>query len=107
MNSTGRRHELARLGAQIKTLPLELQNLRQSNLETPEVDAEERILERPVGDSRPSRGGRQPSLHGPRRRRSKAPTPLAEQTQVGDGFVSTMAVSCNLVRSDSRVDRAR
>jgi hypothetical protein len=46
MNPTRRRHELARLAGKIKTLPLELQNLRQSDLETAEVDAEERTHER-------------------------------------------------------------
>ena len=43
---TGRRRELARLVGQIQTLTLELQNLRQRELETPEVDAKERTLER-------------------------------------------------------------
>jgi hypothetical protein len=43
---TGRRGELARLVGQIQTLTLELQNLRQRELETPEVDAKERTLER-------------------------------------------------------------
>jgi hypothetical protein len=43
---TGRRRELARLVGQIQTLTLELQNLRQRDLETPELDAKERTLER-------------------------------------------------------------
>jgi hypothetical protein len=43
---TGRRRELARLVGQIQTLTLELQNLRQRELETPEVDAKERTRER-------------------------------------------------------------
>jgi hypothetical protein len=43
---TGRRRELARLFGQIQTLTLELQNLRGRELETPEVDAKERTLER-------------------------------------------------------------
>ena len=43
---TGRRRELARLVGQIQTLTLELQNLRQRELETPEIDAKERTLER-------------------------------------------------------------
>ena len=44
--TTGRRHELVRLVEQIQTLMRELQNLRQRELETPEVDAKERTLER-------------------------------------------------------------
>jgi hypothetical protein len=44
--TTGRRHELVRLVEQIQTLTRELQNLRQSELETPELDAKERTLER-------------------------------------------------------------
>jgi hypothetical protein len=44
--TTGRRHELVRLVEQIQTLTRELQNLRQRELETPEVDAKERTLER-------------------------------------------------------------
>jgi hypothetical protein len=43
---TGRRRELAQLVGQIQTLTLELQNLRHCELETPEVDAKERALER-------------------------------------------------------------
>jgi hypothetical protein len=43
---TGRRRELARLIAQIQALTLELQSLRERGLETPEVDAKERTLER-------------------------------------------------------------
>ena len=46
MNPTGRRRELARLAGHIKTLTLELRNPRQSDLETPELDATERTLER-------------------------------------------------------------
>ena len=44
--TTGRRRELVRLVGQIQTLTLELQNLRQRELETPEVNAKERTLER-------------------------------------------------------------
>ena len=44
--TTRRRRELVRLDGQIQTLTLELQNLRQRELETPEVDAKERTLER-------------------------------------------------------------
>ena len=44
--TTGRRRELARLVGQIQTLTLELRNLRQRELETPEVNAKERTLER-------------------------------------------------------------
>jgi hypothetical protein len=43
---TGRRRELTRLVEQIQTLTLELQNLRRRELETAEVDAKERTLER-------------------------------------------------------------
>jgi hypothetical protein len=43
---TGSRRELARLVGQIQTLTLELQNLRRHEVETPEVDAKERTLER-------------------------------------------------------------
>jgi hypothetical protein len=43
---TGRRRELVRLIGQIQALTRELQNLRQRELETPEVDAKERTLER-------------------------------------------------------------
>jgi hypothetical protein len=43
---TGRRRELARLVGQIQTLALELQNLRQREVEKPGVDAKERTLER-------------------------------------------------------------
>ena len=46
MNPTGRQRELARLVGQIQTLTFELQSLRQRGLETPEVDAKERTLER-------------------------------------------------------------
>jgi hypothetical protein len=46
LEPTGHRRELARLVGQIQTLPLELQNLQQSELETPEVDAKERTIER-------------------------------------------------------------
>jgi hypothetical protein len=46
MNPTGRRRELAWLAGQLKTLTLELQNLRQRDLETTELDAKERTLER-------------------------------------------------------------
>jgi hypothetical protein len=46
LKPTGRRRELARLVGQIQTLTLELQNLRQREVETPEVDAKERTLER-------------------------------------------------------------
>ena len=44
--TTGRRRELARLVGQIQTLTLKLQNLRQREAETPEVNAKERTLER-------------------------------------------------------------
>jgi len=44
--TTGRRRELVRLVEQIQTLTLELQNLRQRELETREVNAKERTLER-------------------------------------------------------------
>ena len=44
--TTGRRRELVRLVEQIQTLTRELQNLRQRELETPEVNAKERTLER-------------------------------------------------------------
>ena len=44
--TTGRRRELVRLVGQIQTLVRELQNLRQRELETPEVNAKERTLER-------------------------------------------------------------
>jgi hypothetical protein len=44
--TTGRRRELVRLVGEIQTLTRELQNLRQRVLETPEVDAKERTLER-------------------------------------------------------------
>jgi len=43
--TTGRRRELVRLVGQIQTLARELQNLRQRELETPEVNAKERTLE--------------------------------------------------------------
>jgi hypothetical protein len=46
MNPTGRRRELAWLAGQLKTLTLELQNLRQRDLETTELDAKKRTLER-------------------------------------------------------------
>jgi len=46
MNPTGRRRELARLVGQIKTLTLEIRNLRQRGSETTEVDAKEGTLER-------------------------------------------------------------
>jgi hypothetical protein len=46
MNPTGRRRELAWLAGQLKTLTLELQNLRQRDLETTELDAKTRTLER-------------------------------------------------------------
>jgi len=46
MNPTGRERILARLVGQIQTLTLELQNLRERGLQTPEVDAKERTLER-------------------------------------------------------------
>ena len=46
MNPNGRESELARLIGQIQTLTLEIRNLRQRGLETPEVDAKERTLER-------------------------------------------------------------
>jgi hypothetical protein len=46
MNPTGRERILARLVGQIQTLTLELQNLRQRGLQTPEVEAKERTLER-------------------------------------------------------------
>jgi hypothetical protein len=44
--TTGRRRELVRLVGQIQTLTLKLKNLRQRELETSEVDAEERTLVR-------------------------------------------------------------
>ena len=44
--TTGRRRELVRLVGQIQMLARELQNLRQRELETPEVNAKERTLER-------------------------------------------------------------
>jgi len=44
--TTRRRRELVRLVGQIQTLTLELKNLRQRELETPEVDATERTLVR-------------------------------------------------------------
>ena len=44
--TTHRRRELVRLVEQIQTLVRELQNLRQRELETPEVNAKERTLER-------------------------------------------------------------
>jgi polyhydroxyalkanoate synthesis regulator phasin len=44
--TTGRRRELDRLVGRIQTLTRELQNLRQREWETPEVDAKERTLER-------------------------------------------------------------
>ena len=44
--TTGRRHELVGLVEQIQTLTRELQNLRRREVETPEVDAKERTLER-------------------------------------------------------------
>jgi len=44
--TTGRRRELVRLVGQIQALARELQNLRQRELETPEVNAKERTLER-------------------------------------------------------------
>ena len=43
---TSRPRELARLIGQIRTLPLELHKLQQRGLETPEVNAKERTLER-------------------------------------------------------------
>jgi hypothetical protein len=43
---TGRRRELARLIGQIQTLTRELHKLWQRGLETAEVDAKERTLER-------------------------------------------------------------
>ena len=43
---TRRRRELVRLVGQIQTLTLKLQNLRQRELETSEVDAKERTLVR-------------------------------------------------------------
>ena len=46
MNPTGRQRELARLVVQIQRLTLEVQKLRQRGLETPEVNAKERTLER-------------------------------------------------------------
>ena len=46
MNPTGRERELAQLVGQIQTLTLEIRNLRQRRLKTPEVDAKERTLER-------------------------------------------------------------
>jgi hypothetical protein len=44
--TTRRRRELVRLVGQIQTLTLKLQNLRQRELETSEVDAKERTLVR-------------------------------------------------------------
>lgn len=44
--TTGRRHELVGLVEQIQTLTRELQNRRRHEVETPEVDAKERTLER-------------------------------------------------------------
>ena len=44
--TTSRRRELVRLVEQIQTLTLELQNLRQRESETPEVNAKECTLER-------------------------------------------------------------
>ena len=44
--TAGRTRELVRLVGQIQALTLELQNLRQRESETPEVDAKERKLER-------------------------------------------------------------
>jgi hypothetical protein len=44
--TTGRRRELLRLVGQTQRLTRELRNLRQRALETPEVDAKERTLER-------------------------------------------------------------
>ena len=44
--TTRRRRELVRLVGQIQTLTLKLQNLRQREAETPEVDAKERSLVR-------------------------------------------------------------
>jgi t-SNARE complex subunit (syntaxin) len=44
--TTRQRRELGRLVGQIQTLTLNLQNLRQRELETSEVDAKERTLER-------------------------------------------------------------
>jgi hypothetical protein len=46
MNPTGRERELVQLVGQIQTLTLEIRNLRQHGLKTPEVDAKERTLER-------------------------------------------------------------
>ena len=57
MNPTGRRRELAWLAGQLKTLTLELQNLRQRDLETTELDAKERTLER-LRRQRPAVGQR-------------------------------------------------
>jgi hypothetical protein len=45
--TTGRRRVLVRLVEQTQTLTRELQNLRQRESETPEVDAKERTLDRP------------------------------------------------------------
>jgi hypothetical protein len=44
--TTGRRRELVQLVGQIQTLTLKLQNLRQREAETSEVDATEPTLER-------------------------------------------------------------
>ncbi len=44
--TTRRRRELVRLVGQIQTLTLKLQNLRQREAETSEVDAKERTLVR-------------------------------------------------------------
>jgi hypothetical protein len=44
--TTGRRRVLVRLVEQTQTLTRELQNLRQRESETPEVDAKERTFER-------------------------------------------------------------
>jgi hypothetical protein len=44
--TTGRRRVLVRLVEQTQTLTRELQNLRQRESETPEVDAKERTLDR-------------------------------------------------------------
>jgi hypothetical protein len=44
--TTRRRHELVRVVGQIQMLTRKLQNLRQREAETPEVDAEERMVER-------------------------------------------------------------
>ena len=43
---TGRRRQLARLVGQIQALSLELQHLRQRELDAPEADAKERTSER-------------------------------------------------------------